>query len=94
MRTVSTPPEWSKQLPFVEFTINNIVHASTEETTFLINGLRYPRTPVSFERSPSLSWGGPLTSLGANAKKDQGCPSDTAILAVVTKPIGVSEEAR
>ena len=94
LRTIATPKEWSKQLPFVEFAINNSVHASTGETPFYINGLRHPRTPVSFVRSPSLSGGGPLTSLGANAKEGQGCPSDTANLAVVTTPIGVTKEAR
>ena len=65
LRTIATPKEWSKQLPFVEFAINNSVHASTGETPFYINGLRHPRTPVSFVRSPSLSGGGPLTMLGA-----------------------------
>ncbi|CAI5702336.1 unnamed protein product [Peronospora effusa] len=90
LRTIATPKEWSKQLPFVEFAINNSVHASTGETPFYINGLRHPRTPVSFVRSPSLSGGGPLTSLGANAKEGQGCSSDTANLAVVTTPIGVT----
>ena len=88
LRTVATPKECSKQLPFVEFAINDSVHASTSEPPFYINGLRHPRTPVSFVRSPSLSGGGPLTSLGANAKKGQGCPSDTASLAVVTTPLG------
>ncbi|CAI5701581.1 unnamed protein product [Peronospora effusa] len=71
-----------------------IVHASTGETPFYINGLRHPRTPVSFVRSPSLSGGGHLTSPGANDKKGQGCPSETASLAVFTSPIGVTEEAR
>ena len=65
LRTVATPKEWSKQLPFVEFALNNSVHASTGETPFYINGLRHPRTPVVFVRSPSLSEGGPLTKLGA-----------------------------
>ena len=94
LRTVATPREWSKQLPFVEFAINNSVHASTGETPFYINGLRHPRTPVSFVRSPSLSEGGPFTSLGANAKECQSCPSDTANIAVVTTPIGVTGETR
>ena len=81
-------------MPFVEFPINNSVHASTGETPFYINGLRHPRTPVSFVRIPCLNGGGPLTSLGANDKKGQGCPSDTATLAVFTSPIGVTKEAR
>ncbi|CAI5722198.1 unnamed protein product [Peronospora effusa] len=92
LRTVATPKEWSKQLSFVELAINNSVHASTRETPFYINGLRHPRTPVSFVRSPSLSGGGPLTSLGANTKEGQGCPSDTANLAVVTTPIASTHE--
>ncbi|CAI5721784.1 unnamed protein product [Peronospora farinosa] len=94
LRTVATPKEWSKQLPFVKLAINNSVHASTGETPFYINGLRHPRTPISFVRSPSLSGGGPLTSLGANAKEGPGWPSDTANLAMVTTPIGVTEKAR
>ena len=68
LRTVATPKEWSKQLPFVEFAINDSVHASTGETPFYINGLRHPRSPVSFVRSPSLSEGGPLTSLEASSE--------------------------
>ena len=36
LRTVATPKEWSKQLPFVEFAINNSVHASTGETPFIL----------------------------------------------------------
>ena len=100
LRTIATPKEWSKQLPFVEFAINNSVHASTGETPFYINGLRHPRTPVSFVRSPSLSGGGPLTMLGAKEghsfvnmtmthegiiSKTETCPSDPASLAVVNK---------
>ncbi|CAI5716747.1 unnamed protein product [Peronospora effusa] len=94
LRTVATPKEWSKQLPFVEFSFNKSVHASTGETPFYINGLRHPRTPVSFVRSPRLSGGGPLTSLGANAKEGHNCTSVTASSAVVTTPISVNEEAR
>ncbi|CAI5721008.1 unnamed protein product [Peronospora farinosa] len=94
LRTVETPQEWIKQLPLVELAINDSFHASTGETPFYINGLRHPRTPVSFVRSPSLGGGGLLTSLGTNAKKGQGFPSDIASLAVVTTPIGVTEEAR
>ena len=65
LRSVAEPTEWSKQLPLVEFAINNSVHASTGETPFYLNGLRHPRTPVSFVRGSSFSGGGPLTSLGA-----------------------------
>ena len=65
LRTVATPKEWSKQLPCVKFAINNSAQASTGETLFYVNGLRHPRTPVSFVRSTSFSGGGPLTMLGA-----------------------------
>ncbi|CAI5715548.1 unnamed protein product [Peronospora effusa] len=94
LRTIATPKEWSKQLPVVEFTINNSVHASTGETPFFINGLRHPRTPVSFVRSPSISEGGPLTSLGEIPERVIISHRDTANLAVVTTTIGVTEEAR
>lgn len=60
LRTIATLKEWSNHLSFVEFAMNNSVHASTGETPFYINGLRHPRSPVSFVRSPSLSEGGPL----------------------------------
>ena len=41
LRTITTPKEWSKQLHFVEFAINNSVHASTGKTPFYIIGLRH-----------------------------------------------------
>ena len=63
LRTVATPKEWSKQFPFVKFAINKSVHASTGETPFYIFGLRHPRTPVSFVRSPSLSGRGYITHI-------------------------------
>ena len=81
--------------------LNNSVHASTGETPFYINGLRHPRTSVSFVRSPSLSGGGVLTMLGAKEghslvnmtmtrevimSKTETCPKDPACLAVVTTP--------
>ena len=78
----------------MEFAINNSVHASTGETSFLVNELRHPRTPVSFVRSPSLSMGGLLTSLGSNAKEGKIFPSGPTTLAVVTRHIGVNEETR
>ena len=65
LRTVVTPKEWRKQLSFVEFALNNSAHASTEVTLFYVNGLRYPRTQVSFVRSPSLCGRGLLNMLGA-----------------------------
>ena len=99
LRTVATPKEWSKQLPFVEFALNNSVHASTGETPFYINGLRHPRTPVSFVRSPRLSGGRRLTKIGAKEgspvnmtmtregimSQTGTSPNDLAILAVVNK---------
>ena len=86
----------------MEFAINNSVHASTGETPFYINGLRHPRTPVSFVRSPSLSGGGPLTKLDAHVEERNGfaentaetCSSDPAGIAVDTTPEGVSEESQ
>ena len=40
---------WSEFLPLVEFAINNSVHASTQHTTFFVNGLRHPRLPTLLE---------------------------------------------
>ena len=79
LRTVATFKEWSKQLPFVEFALNNSVQVSTGETPFYTNGLHHPRTPVSFVRSPSLSGGGPLTMLGANVKEGHSFVNMTMI---------------
>ncbi|TDH69854.1 hypothetical protein CCR75_004772 [Bremia lactucae] len=84
-RTIATPKEWSKQLPFVELAINNSVHASTGETPF--NGLRHPRTPVSFVRSPSLRGEGPLTMLGAKEGYPMRVSSQRLKLALVTLPV-------
>ena len=36
LRTIAAPKKWSKHLPFVEFAINNSVHASTGETQFML----------------------------------------------------------
>ena len=74
----------------MEFAINNSVHASTGETQFMLT--RHSRTLVSFVRSPSLSGGEPLTTLGENAEERNGfanvmaitCSSDPASVAVVT----------
>ena len=76
----------------MEFAINNSVHASTGETPFYVNGLRHPRSPVSFVHSPSLSGGGLLTSLEANAQEGNSLanilaetnPDDPAKVAVVS----------
>lgn len=32
LRTIAIPKKWSKQLPFVEFALNNSVHTRTGET--------------------------------------------------------------
>ena len=61
-RTVATPKEWGKQLPFVEFAHKNSAHASTSETPFNINGLRYPRAPVSLCAARVLVGEGPSPS--------------------------------
>ena len=42
----SNPKDWSRLLPFVEFAMNNCVHASTGMTPFYVNSLRHPRTPA------------------------------------------------
>ena len=92
LRTIATPKEWTKHFSFVDFAINNSFHSITGETPFYVNGLRHPRSPVSFVRSPSLSGGGPLTSLEANAQEGNGLanilaennPDDPAKVAVVS----------
>ena len=102
LRTIATPKEWSKRLPFVEFAINNSVHACTGKTTFYVNGLHHPRTPVSFVRSPSLSGGGPLTTIGVNAEECNGfdnvmaetCSSAPTSAAVLTTQESVKSESR
>lgn len=69
LRTIATPKELSNHLPFVEFVMSNSVQASTGETHFYMNGIRHPRSPVSFVRSPSLSGGRSLTTLGSRGKR-------------------------
>ena len=89
-------------MPFVEFAINNSFCASAGGTTFCINGLRHPRTPVSFLRSLSLSGREPLTMLGSNAEDryrfanviGKNCLSDPASAAVVTAQESVEPESR
>ena len=91
LRTLATPKEWSKHLPFVAFAINNSVHAGTSDTPFYVNGIRYFRTPVSLCAARVLVGGG-LTTLGANAEERTGfanvmtetCCSDPASSAEVT----------
>ena len=77
------PTEWSSMLPFVEFAINNSVHASTGETPFFLNGLRHPRTPVSFvsASASNLSGGGHLAMLDAS----ENALLDAEVLNVVTR---------
>ena len=54
----SFPREWSAMLPFVDFAINNSVHASTGHTPFYLNGLRHPRVPSTlFGDDPILEGG-------------------------------------
>ena len=85
----------------MEFAINNSVHASTGETPVYVNGLRHPWTPVSFVRIPSLSEGGLLTTIGANAEERNSfanlmaetCSSDPASAAVVTTQEWVKSES-
>ena len=68
----SNSKEWSKQLPIVKVSINKRVHTSTGETPIYVNGLRHPRTSVSFVCSPSLGGGGPLNTLGSYMKERNG----------------------
>jgi hypothetical protein len=94
------PREWSSKLPFVEFAINNSVHSSTGVTPFFLNGLRHPRTPVSFIRTldvdagaSTLSGGGHLASLHAAQsalnmtalERQHAAASDGVLLAVETR---------
>ena len=76
------PRDWSSMLPFVEFAINNSVHTTTGETPFYVNGLRHPRTPVSFVRGSNLSGGGHLAApLDANAVGSNACDAVIAVAA-------------
>ena len=79
LRTIATPNECSKYLPFVKFALNNSVHAIAGEKPFYVNGLRHPRTPVSFVRSPRLSGVDPLTTLGENAEECNGFANVIAV---------------
>ena len=48
---VQSYTKWSKFLPMVEFTIKNLVHASTSHTPFFVNGLRHTRITTQLEGS-------------------------------------------
>ncbi|POM69483.1 Reverse transcriptase [Phytophthora palmivora] len=48
------PRSWSDQLPMDEFALNNTVHASTGFIPFYLNGLRYPRVPLTLQRGPDV----------------------------------------
>ena len=90
--------EWSKHLPFVKFAISKSDQVSTSETPFYASGLRHPRIPVSFVRSPNLSGGGPPTTLGANTESANIMAetrfSDPVSAAVVTTQESVKSESR
>ncbi|GMF15157.1 unnamed protein product [Phytophthora fragariaefolia] len=45
---------WSTLLPQVEFALNNAVHAWTGYTSFYVNGLRHPRSPLSLPPTSRL----------------------------------------
>ena len=42
-----SPKIWSSMLPFVEFALNNAVHALTGFTPFYVNSLTHPRVPLT-----------------------------------------------
>ena len=65
---IATPKKWSKHRPLVQYFLNKSVHTSKGGTPFYVNRLHQPLTLVSFVRSPSLSGGSPLNTLGANAE--------------------------
>ncbi len=54
------PTKWSDLLVFVEFALNNSIHASTGYSPFYVNGLRAPHVPSSLLIGdvPTLSGGG------------------------------------
>ncbi|KAE8907687.1 hypothetical protein PF005_g208 [Phytophthora fragariae] len=63
---VAEPTKWSALLPQVEFALNNAVHSSTGFTPFYVNGLRYPRTPLTLPPASNLGGG------EANAEDPRG----------------------
>jgi len=71
-----SPKSWSSMLPFVEFAMNNAVHASTGCTPFFVNGLRHPRVPMTLSLGPrgAATLGGGEARSGATAPTSQ---SDT-----------------
>ncbi|KAE9132880.1 hypothetical protein PF010_g3020 [Phytophthora fragariae] len=60
------PTKWSVLLPQVEFALNNAVHSSTGFTPFYVNGLRHPRTPLTWPPTSNLGGG------EANAEDPRG----------------------
>ncbi|GMF14505.1 unnamed protein product [Phytophthora fragariaefolia] len=60
------PTKWSTLLPQVDFALNSAVHSSTGFTPFYMNGLRYPRTPLTLAPASNLGGG------GANAEDPRG----------------------
>jgi hypothetical protein len=69
-----SPTSWATMLPFVEFAMNNAVHASTGMTPFYVNGLRHPALPLSLMGAPGSGGGGARqildSQLGAISKSD------------------------
>ncbi|GMF44992.1 unnamed protein product [Phytophthora fragariaefolia] len=53
-----TPKRWSAMILLVEFALNNVVLASTGYTPFYVNGLSYPRAPMTPLRPGSGLSGG------------------------------------
>ncbi|POM81411.1 LOW QUALITY PROTEIN: Reverse transcriptase [Phytophthora palmivora] len=48
-------PRSCDQLPMVEFTLNNGVHAPTGFTPFYLNGLRHPQVPLTLRGGTNAS---------------------------------------
>ncbi|KAF1328293.1 Pol protein, partial [Globisporangium splendens] len=66
---VDHPRDWSRWLPYAEFTINSSEHASTAVTPFYFNSLRHPRVPATlFEGVEYSAVGGQLAALDASAR--------------------------
>ena len=67
-----SPKIWSSMLPFVEFALNNAVHALTAFTPFYVNSLTHPRVPLTLLLRGSLGLVGDsmLTSLLKSAHHD------------------------
>ncbi|POM81611.1 LOW QUALITY PROTEIN: Pol protein [Phytophthora palmivora] len=68
------PRSCSDQLPMVEFTLNNAVHASTGFTPFCLNGLRHPQVPLTLRgghRGLHRKWGRGSESLFLPGLRDR-----------------------